>query len=103
MKRSSFRWVPLLLAFLFFLTTGCGTISGAENKKDEEKKTAQTEKEKTANSNPIEIKFRDLSSRMPWKSEGGIWLFTKEDHPGNAADLVYDWDQYDVFTGSTRR
>lgn len=101
MKQSRGRWMPLLFCLVFLLIAGCGLIPTSGEKPKEESKapetdTTQSESEKKESSKPVEIKFREIWTRMPWRSEGGIWHFTKEDHPGNANELVYNWDEYDV-------
>lgn len=101
MKQNRRGWVPLIICLIFLLVSGCGFITTSVEKATEENKsedtdTNQSESEKKEKIQPVEVKFSDIWTRMPWKSEGGIWLFTKEDHPGNANDLVYSWDEYDV-------
>lgn len=81
-----YQRLAMLLLIGSLILSGCGSEEGGKTSKAD-----APEKEK-----PFEVKFDfNQYSDVPWKSEGGIWYFTEEDHPGNMGDLA-DWETDDL-------
>ncbi|SFS64787.1 hypothetical protein [Marininema halotolerans] len=81
-------FIPLLAFALLFSGCGFESSDGATASNEESSSSKNTNKN-------FEVQYEFNNWDTPWKSEAGVWYFTKEDHPGNLEDYE-DFEDEDV-------